>query len=275
MALTQIIDTWYLADGSLLNATCVATPISSTPGGIVYAETKSIAQPPCTFYVNGGLLNVSLQANDLAQPAGTTYSVFIYCGRQTSWTETWTVPTSTAPLSLAAVRGLAQSLRRAAYFPSSLSWLLPASVYGTSALIPIVLTYDQSGNPVFGNVQRTLATGDTTVSWAVAQQGVAEVLLTPKQYSQAITNQTSVTITAAQAGLTNLVGVVVMDTTGLYIYEGVQITFLLIAASPATYQAAAGLGGPTPFLANFAGAFQSVTLSFFVPQSGTIVLLGS
>ena len=275
MALTQIIDTWYNADGSLFTGTLVITPTPQSAGAIVYADTQSITQRAVTVQIQGGAVNFSLQANDIAQPSGTTYSVLVYAGRQVSWTETWTVPTSTAPVSLAAVRGLAQSLRRAAYFPPSLSWLLPASVYGTSALIPLILTYDQNGNQVIGNPVRNLATGDTTINWAVSQQGVAEVLLTPLQFSETITNATSVTITNTAAGLSNLVGVVVLDASGNYISSGVNITFSLIAASPATAQGNAGLGGATPFGSNFSGAFQSVKVSFAVAQTGTILLLGS
>ena len=98
-ALTSVVDTVYMADGSVAQGVLVITwPAFLTAGGTAVA--------PGVLNVTlgtGGALNVALESNAGASPAGVYFTVVYQLEPGEVKTEYWVVPT-TSPATLAQVR---------------------------------------------------------------------------------------------------------------------------------------------------------------------------
>jgi hypothetical protein len=96
---TSIRDTLYNADGSR-----TAGQIEITWNGFRSADGKTIAAGKTTRRITDGVLDLALVPNAGATPAGTSYAVTYLLASGLSYSETWVVPQSDTPVSLAAVR---------------------------------------------------------------------------------------------------------------------------------------------------------------------------
>lgn len=96
---TSIRDTLYNADGSR-----TAGQIEITWNGFLSADGKTIAAGKTTRRITDGVLDLALVPNAGAMPAGTSYAVTYLLASGLSYAETWVVPQSDTPVSLAAVR---------------------------------------------------------------------------------------------------------------------------------------------------------------------------
>jgi hypothetical protein len=96
---TSIRDTLYNADGSR-----TAGQIEITWNGFRSADGKTIAAGKTTRRITDGVLDLALVPNAGATPAGTSYAVTYLLTSGLSYSETWVVPQSDTPVSLAAVR---------------------------------------------------------------------------------------------------------------------------------------------------------------------------
>lgn len=99
-AAIQIQDTVYTAiDGQLFNGRMtISAPDMTTPDG------RTVVRWTKEFTVANGVINVSLEPNDSASPAGTSYAVRFTPAKGPAWTERWIVPTSSTPLKVHQVR---------------------------------------------------------------------------------------------------------------------------------------------------------------------------
>jgi hypothetical protein len=96
---TSIRDTLYNADGSR-----AAGQIEITWNGFRSADGKTIAAGKTTRRITDGVLDLALVPNAGTTPAGTSYAVTYLLASGLSYSETWVVPQSDTPVSLAAVR---------------------------------------------------------------------------------------------------------------------------------------------------------------------------
>jgi len=96
---TSIHDTLYNADGSR-----TAGQIEITWNPFRSADGKTIAAGKITRRITDGVLDLALVPNAGATPAGTSYAVTYLLASGLSYSETWVVPQSDTPVSLAAVR---------------------------------------------------------------------------------------------------------------------------------------------------------------------------
>ena len=100
VAVTPISDTIYYANGnSAAGTVLVSWPAFTTVAGVGVPSGNTSATLGA-----GGRLTLSLAANVGAVPAGTYYTVVYHLGDGSTSREYWTVPVSTAPLALTAVR---------------------------------------------------------------------------------------------------------------------------------------------------------------------------
>ena len=95
---TSIRDTLYNADGSR-----TAGQIEITWNGFRSPDGKTIAAGKITRRITDGVLDLALVPNAGATPAGTSYAVTYLLASGLSYSETWVVPQSDTPVSLAAV----------------------------------------------------------------------------------------------------------------------------------------------------------------------------
>jgi len=95
---TSIRDTLYNADGSR-----TAGQIEITWNGFRSPDGKTIAAGKTTRRITDGVLDLALVPNAGATPAGTSYAVTYLLANGLSYSETWVVPQSDTPVSLAAV----------------------------------------------------------------------------------------------------------------------------------------------------------------------------
>jgi hypothetical protein len=97
--LTTIQDELFKADGTLYNGTLVIqwSTFDVTNVGTIVQQSTSVA------VVNGNLL-VQLAPNATAQPPANIYTVHYESDGREQFAETWVVPVSTLPLTVAAVR---------------------------------------------------------------------------------------------------------------------------------------------------------------------------
>ena len=95
---TSIRDTLYNADGSR-----TAGQIEITWNGFRSADGKTIAAGKITRRITDGVLDLALVPNAGTTPAGTSYAVTYLLASGLSYAETWVVPQSDTPVSLAAV----------------------------------------------------------------------------------------------------------------------------------------------------------------------------
>jgi hypothetical protein len=102
--LTTIQDTLYRADGTRFNGTLTINWVTfdATNIGTVVQQSKTVQ------VVNGNLL-VQLVPNATATPPANVYTVNYQSDGYEQFTETWTVPVSTVPLTVAQVRTGAQT----------------------------------------------------------------------------------------------------------------------------------------------------------------------
>jgi hypothetical protein len=97
--LTQIQDTVYNPNGSLFNGTVVITWLGSgSPTGSNPAPYNTSVK------IYNGALSVYLVPSTTATPPANYQAVYSSSDGLVSWTETWQVPPSTTPLTLAEVR---------------------------------------------------------------------------------------------------------------------------------------------------------------------------
>jgi hypothetical protein len=102
MAGTQIQDTGYLGiNGALFNGRMTITSPNMTA-----ADGRTLYRTVQSFQITNGLISVSLEPNDTATPAGTSYYVVYRSAAGISWSERWVVPTSATPLTVSQVRVL-------------------------------------------------------------------------------------------------------------------------------------------------------------------------
>jgi hypothetical protein len=97
--LTTIQDKLFKADGTLFNGTLTIqwSTFDVTNVGTIVQQSTSVA------VVNGNLL-VQLAPNSTAQPPANIYTVQYQSDGREQFAETWAVPVSTVPLTVAAVR---------------------------------------------------------------------------------------------------------------------------------------------------------------------------
>ena len=95
---TTVRDTLYNADGSR-----TAGQIEITWNGFRSADGKTIAAGKITRRITDGVLDLALVPNAGTTPAGTSYAVTYLLANGLSYSETWAVPQSDTPVSLAAV----------------------------------------------------------------------------------------------------------------------------------------------------------------------------
>jgi len=96
---TTVRDTLYNADGSR-----TAGQVEITWNGFRSADGKTIAAGKITRRIIDGVLDLGLVPNGGTTPAGTSYAVTYLLASGISYSETWAVPQSDTPVSLAAVR---------------------------------------------------------------------------------------------------------------------------------------------------------------------------
>lgn len=96
---TSIRDTLYNADGSR-----TAGQIEIAWNAFRSADGKTIAAGKITRRITDGVLDLALVPNAGTTPAGTSYAVTYLLASGLSYSETWAVPQSDTPVSLAAVR---------------------------------------------------------------------------------------------------------------------------------------------------------------------------
>ena len=97
--LTTIQDKLFKADGTLFNGTLTITwsTFDVTNVGVIVHQSTSVA------VVNGNL-QLQLAPNATAQPPANIYSVMYQSDGREQFAETWAIPVSTVPLTVAAVR---------------------------------------------------------------------------------------------------------------------------------------------------------------------------
>lgn len=98
-SLTTIQDTLFKADGTLFNGSLTIqwSTFDATNVGTIVQQSKTVP------VVNGNLL-VQLVPNATAQPPANVYNVQYQSDGSQQFTETWTVPVSTTPLTVSEVR---------------------------------------------------------------------------------------------------------------------------------------------------------------------------
>lgn len=85
---TAIADTLFNPDGSVANGR-----IEITNRQFTTSEGKTVLRGKIDVQIVNGLVSFSLEANDTAQPAGTSYRVSYRMSDGRQWLETWLVPT--------------------------------------------------------------------------------------------------------------------------------------------------------------------------------------
>jgi hypothetical protein len=126
--LTTIQDTLFQADGTRYNGTLTISWVTfdTTNIGTIVQQSKSVA------VVNGNLL-VELVPNATAQPPANLYTVFYQSDGREQFTETWTVPVSTVPLTVAVVRTGTQSTSGGGGTVGGVTTITESSVVGLQA----------------------------------------------------------------------------------------------------------------------------------------------
>ncbi len=117
-ATTQIQDTLTTPTGALASGI-----ITITNPAMTTAESVTLVRATTVVRIRDGLLDVSLEANDTATPAGTSYTVRYDMVDGTRWTEFWIVPTPPAAACASAPCTVAQ-VRQASATAAGLSILL-------------------------------------------------------------------------------------------------------------------------------------------------------
>jgi len=95
---TAISQTVVNPDGTPASGQALIRPNGVCKSGPVYVGDKTVA-----VKFTGGLFNVSLMPNDTCVPSGTSYSVSWSLTGGRAWTETWVVPTGSAPVEVGSV----------------------------------------------------------------------------------------------------------------------------------------------------------------------------
>jgi len=183
---TTVSDTIRTSTGALANGTFYVTPSQrfTTSGGIpVYPIAIPVA-------VRNGLFTVRLFPNDATSDptsAGcpttcTTYSVrYALTNQAIQNTETWLVPTSGSPVTLATVRHNP--------VPGPFSTLLPSQISSVGGAIGDCIVLNASLIPVWGTVcpkvpYTTTVTAQTSVSISAATHGMGLYAI-PKCFTSA------------------------------------------------------------------------------------------
>jgi len=179
-ALTSVVDTVYMADGSVAQGVLVITwPAFLTAGGTAVA--------PGVLNVTlgtGGALNVALESNAGASPAGVYFTVVYQLEPGEVKTEYWVVPT-TSPATLAQVRTTPGSGTAAA--PASEQYVNTALAgkANDNAVVHLAGTETVTGTKSFNvppNVPTPVGTGDVAnksyVDSSVAAVGAGNYLAT-------------------------------------------------------------------------------------------------
>ncbi|MGA9306494.1 MAG: hypothetical protein WBW31_13910 [Candidatus Sulfotelmatobacter sp.] len=179
-ALTSVIDTVYMADGSEAQGTLVITwpAFVAASGSAVAAGSLNV-----TLGSNGAL-NVALATNAGATPAGVYYTVVYQLQPSEVRTEYWVVPTS-SPATLAQVRTTPGSGTAAQ--PVSMQYVnsVLAAKANDNAVVHLAGTETVTGTKSFStppNVPTPVGTGDVTnkayVDAAIANVGAGNYLPT-------------------------------------------------------------------------------------------------
>jgi hypothetical protein len=179
-ALTSVIDTVYMADGSEAQGTLVIT----WPAFVAADGTAVAAGSLNVTLGSSGALNVALATNAGATPAGIYYTVVYQLQPSEVRTEYWVVPTS-SPATLAQVRttpgsGTAAQPVSTQYVNSAL-----AAKANDNAVVHLAGTETVTGTKSFStppNVPTPVGTGDVTnkayVDAAIANVGAGNYLPT-------------------------------------------------------------------------------------------------
>jgi hypothetical protein len=179
-ALTSVIDTVYMADGSEAEGTLVITwpAFVSASGAAVAAGALDVTLG------TSGALNVALATNAAATPAGVYYTVVYQLGPGEVRTEYWVVPTS-SPATLAQVRTTPGSGTAAQ--PVSMQYVNSAltAKANDNAVVHLAQAETVTGTKSFStspNVPTPVGTGDVTnkayVDAAIATVGAGNYLPT-------------------------------------------------------------------------------------------------
>jgi hypothetical protein len=105
MALVQIQDTLYTPANELFVGWIYIRVNWAQP--FVNSDDRTLVPVPDKIRVgpdDAGAVSFSLESNDAITPAGTSYSVTFKPDRELEWLETWEVPNSGSPLTIADIR---------------------------------------------------------------------------------------------------------------------------------------------------------------------------
>jgi hypothetical protein len=100
-----------------LNSPATAQPLYNSDGRTLTGFASRVT-------VTGGALTLSLEANDLITPAGTSYTARFQPDATTggaAWSETWIVPTSGSPVKVHVLRSTTTPIPALLWSPSQLS----------------------------------------------------------------------------------------------------------------------------------------------------------
>jgi hypothetical protein len=179
-ALTSVIDTVYMADGTAAQGVLVIT----WPAFVAASGTAVAAGALNVTLGSNGALDVALAPNAGANPAGAYYTVVYQLGPGEVRTEYWTVPTS-SPATLAQVRTTPGSGTAAQ--PVSMQYVNTAlaAKANDDAVVHLAGTETVTGTKSFAvppNVPTPVGTGDVTnksyVDAAIATVGAGNYLPT-------------------------------------------------------------------------------------------------
>jgi hypothetical protein len=247
---TTVADTLYDIDGGTFSGTIL---ISAMPlPGLTSVATASIAAGRTVkVIVTVGVLSVALAPNDVANPPNSFYLVRFFPDAGPQWTEKWFVP-STTPATLLDVRQNEFGRARVVSFSGTTAVTVPGALFNLGSNIPVVRTFDQSGNEFFGGpITRDPVSKDITVTFMHAHSGTVQLFLTGAQYRKTVSAQTTVSIPYTEHQLKAIAGWCCVDSAGNYKLDGVTIQ------------------------STFGGLLQTLVFKFAAPFSGTLVILGA
>lgn len=105
---TRIVDTIYSGNEPFQGRIVVVGPDMTT------ADGRTIVRWRDEYHITDGKIDLLLEPNDTATPAGTSYRVRYYPRLGVAWSEEWVVPSSPNPVRVHQVRRIVQPLPHSA-----------------------------------------------------------------------------------------------------------------------------------------------------------------